>query len=117
MPEFYTITTDKQFISFTARPGDAPEYALSPTFDPKTAPAGLAVVCRMGAPDVAHCVIFRFDDKPGGVFAMHDSDGFLFAAVAETNLAYALAKGFFGRLTATARYGVDVFEHLEDDND
>ncbi len=114
MPEFYTISPDGKGISFSKREGAIPEYALYPAFDPKKAPKNLSVVCRMGSQDAMHCIIYRTDDTPGGVFALHDVAGFLFAAVAESELAYALAKGFFGALAEHAHIGIDIFENPGD---
>lgn len=117
MPEFYTIDLEGGKPVFTERKLPPPDYATAQTFDPKSIPANVSIVLRMGSPDVMHCVIFRRTDKPGGIFALHDEDGFLFAAEAESNLAYAIAKGYFGELTANARDGVDIYENLEDGND
>ena len=117
MSEIYTITVAESRIAFTPRKEQLPEYVFAPSFDPAQAHANVSLVCRMGSPSLAHCVIFRKTGEPGGIFAMHDGEGFLFAAVAETNLAYALAKGFFGELTTNARAGVDIFEDTDNGDD
>ena len=47
-----------------------------------------------------------------------DDNGLLFAAVAETNLAYAVALGRLGEMISYARYGADIFaENMLDDDD
>lgn len=117
MPEIYRITVNGSAIAFEPDDRKLPDFVFASVFNPQGSHEGIDLVTRMGSPDVAHCVIFRFLDKPGGIFAMHDNDGFMFAAVAESGLAYCLAKGFFGELAANARAGVDIFEDLGNDND
>lgn len=117
MAELYTLNVEGQGLSFSKRAEEIPNFVAAPAFDPSKAPKGLSLVCRMGAVDLAHCVIFRYEGKPGGIFAMHEQGELLFAAVAETNLAYALAKGLFGEITTNARLGVDIYEAAEDEND
>ena len=48
---------------------------------------------------------------------MHDSGEIMFVAVAKTNLAYAIAKGFFGELIANSRSGLEIFEQMGDEDD
>ena len=110
MAEFYEIKVEGAGIAFALSDQKAPGYALAARFDPADAPAGLGIVCRMGAPDQFHCVIFREAGKPGGTFVLHEQGAVLFAAAAASELAYGLAKGFFGSLVANARYGVDIYE-------
>lgn len=117
MAEFYTMELNGTGLVFAKRQGEIPDFVSSPSFDPQNASKGLSLVCRMGAPDLAHCVIFRYEGRPGGIFAMHEQEELLFVAVAESNLVYAIAKGFFGDLTASARYGVDIFEAVDDEDD
>ena len=58
------------------------------------------------------------EQKPGGVFVVEDDNGLLFAAVAETNLAYAMALGRLGKMISYARYSADIFaENMLDDDD
>lgn len=111
MKEYYTILPDGASVSFQKRDDDAPQFLLSQTFDPKNAPKDLSVVCRMGTPEAMHCIIYRLENRAGGIFAVHDDNGFLFGAIAESELAYALAKGFFGRLAENAANGIDIFEN------
>lgn len=116
MAEQYTIGVAGSGITFEPLADPLPEIATSTAFDPAKAPKDLAIACRMGAPDLLHCVIFRWEGKAGGIFSVHEQGKALFAAVAKTELAYTLAKGFFGELVASARFGVDIFEaDLEDD--
>lgn len=117
MAEFYTITVEKSEAVFSPRAEAVPEFAKFAHFSPDHAPADLSLVCRMGSPDILHCLIFRYDNKPGGIFALHEQDELLFVGVAETNLAYAAAKGLFGELTSNARLGVDIFESPEAEDD
>lgn len=110
MAENYSIGVAGSGITFEPLDKPLPEVATSTAFDPAKAPKDLAVVCRMGAPDLLHCVIFRWEGRAGGIFALHEQGKVLFAAIAETELAYTLAKGFFGELVASTRFGVDIFE-------
>ena len=49
---------------------------------------------------------------------VEDDNGLLFAAVAETNLAYAMALGRLGKMISYARYSADIFaENMLDDDD
>lgn len=116
MPEFYEITVEDSSIAFGLSQGQIPAFALQRQFEPGSAPAGVSVICRMGAADQFHCVIFRRDDQPGGIFALHEQGKILFVAVAKSDLAYALAKGYFGSLVANARYGVDIYESEDSDD-
>ena len=55
--------------------------------------------------------------RAGRGWAIHDN-GLLFAAVAETNLAYAMALGRLGKMISYARYSADIFaENMLDDDD
>ncbi len=78
---------------------------------------GLDAVCRMGDPDLLQCLVYRRENAPGGIFALRDKYGLLFKAVAESELVYSMALGHFGEMTANARYGVDVYENLEEPDD
>lgn len=115
MAENYSISVSGSEISFSESADKIPDFVASSVFDPQKMPKDVAIVCRMGQPDLAHCIIYRYAHKAGGIFAMHEQGELLYAAVAHTNLAYSLAKGFFGNLTAATRYGVDIFEAADDD--
>ena len=104
-PEIYTLEAEGARLRFVSQAADT---AL---------PAGLAVIHRMGDPALLQCAVLRRENAPGGVFRLEDESGPLLAAIAENNLAFALGMGFFGELTANARYGVDVFENMEEPDD
>lgn len=104
VPELYTLDAQNGTLRLVPRERSA------------GLPQRLAVVSRMGDPDLLHCAVQR-GEAAGGVFALSDRDGPLFSAVAENNLTFALGLGFFGELVANARYGVDVFENLEEPDD
>lgn len=116
MPEVYTLHIAGDQLNFTPRKVGVPAGVFASTFDPAQV-RDLGIVARMGDPDLLQCIVFKRDSEAGGIFAMHDKNGLLFAAVAETALVYAIAMGFFGEMTANARYGVDIFENLELPND
>lgn len=113
MAEIYIITRDGNRISFSPAKESLPASVLSSKFIPPAENTGLRIICRMGDPDLVQCAVFRQNGEDGGIFALHGKDGLMFAAIARDNLAYVLALGFFGELTANARYGVDVFENME----
>lgn len=104
-PELYTLEVADSHLRFVPLKADS------------SLPSPLAVVHRMGDPALLQCAVLRREDAPGGLFRLEDANGLLFTAIAENNLAFALAMGFFGELTANARYGVDVFENLEEFDD
>lgn len=113
MAEIYTIHLQHDSLYFLPREGGMPEAALSPTFNPKAEGDSITPVCRMGDPELAQCIVFRNKSGSGGIFSLHDSEGLLFCAVAENNLVFTIAQGYFGQLVANVRYGVDVFENME----
>lgn len=115
--ETYTIKLDSGVLVFVNGAENIPGWALAPTFDPLKAEPGVSLECRMGDPDLVHCVVVRQQNSNGGIFLLYNHKIPLFAAKADTNLVYAQAMGFFGQLTANVRYGVDVFENLELPND
>ncbi|MBD5642283.1 MAG: hypothetical protein HDQ91_07705 [Desulfovibrio sp.] len=117
MPEIYEIEISGSAPVFRSAEIRLPDYVFSARFDPTSAPGNVSVVCRMGAPDECHCVIFRMEKEAGGIFALHDSGEIMFVAVAKTNLAYAIAKGFFGELIANSRSGLEIFEQMGDEDD
>lgn len=105
IPEIYALEIDGTRLRFVPQAADA------------KLPSPLAVVRRMGDPALLQCAVLRHESAPGGVFRLEDATGPLLAAIAADNLAFALGLGFFGELTANARYGVDVFENMEEPND
>ncbi|MGE9984112.1 hypothetical protein [Desulfovibrio sp. SGI.169] len=110
MSEMYTIHAEGTRLRFEPRQDDA----LADAAARGARRDGYETVSRMGDPGLLHCAVFRRAGGDGGLFALHDQDGLLFAAVAESNLAYALAQGFFGRMVSEARYGADIFENMDD---
>lgn len=115
--EIYDISVSGSSPVFAPSERKLPDYVFSAKFDPSKTPKNVDVACRLGAPDECHCVIFRMEKEAGGIFVLHDSGEVMFAAVASTNLAYALAKGFFGELIANSRSGIELFEQTDDDDD
>ena len=78
---------------------------------PGSSLAGNSVAFGFG---LLHCAVFRRSEGSGGCFALYDGNGPLFAAVAESNLAFGLGQGFFGRMVSDARYGADIFENMDE---
>lgn len=117
MPEIYEISVSGSSLQFTKSDASLPDYVFSAKFNPASAPGDIAIVCRMGAPDETHCVIFRIEKKAGGIFALHDSGEILLAAIARDNLAFLMGKSFFGEIIANSRSGIDIFEQTEEEDD
>lgn len=114
MPEIYTLAlVDNRRPAFLPRE-DAP---LLRALNAGELPDGYAPVARLGDPDLLHCVVCRRADGPGGCFLLEDGSGPLMAVVAESNLAYTLGLGRFGRLVSDARYAADIFENGGDDDE
>lgn len=114
MSEIYTLSLDDNRRP-TFRPReDAP---LLRALNARELPDGYAPVARLGDPELLHCVVCRRASGPGGCFLLEDGSGPLMAVVAESNLAYALGLGRFGRLVSDARYAADIFENGGDDDD
>lgn len=110
MAETYFIKLVNGTLEFIPN-AKIPEWALERRFNPDAVDNDTKLVCRMGDPDLIHCIIFQ--NKAGGIFAIHGKDNLLFAAMTDNNLTFAIAQGYFGEITANARYGVDVFENME----
>lgn len=117
MPETYTIRLSGTDIEFSPADLVLPNAIYATTFNPTSLPNGFTIACRMGDPDLLQCIVWQDAGKCGGIFVLLDKNGALFAAKANSALDYAAALGYFGELTANARYGVDVFENMEEPDD
>jgi hypothetical protein len=108
MQECYTIEIEGAGLRFAPRKGGSGDVAYLPGQPPK----GYVLINLIGDPALMHCAIFRKEGGAGGFFAMHDTEGVLFVAVAESNLAYGMGLAHMGRMVTYARYGADIFEEL-----
>lgn len=115
MSEIYNFELKDDKPCFTSREIGLPDCVRDGTL-PRPGD-NLEIVCRMGDPDLLQCLVYKREKNSGGIFAIRDKSGPLFAAAAESDLAYAHALGYFGALTANARYGVDVYENMEEPDD
>lgn len=113
MPEIYSIQVENNRLHFAPLDAAVPDCILNPTNFAAKVEAGIEIICRMGDPDLLHCIVYKQDKNNGGIFAIHSKSSLLFVAFAENELIFALAQGFFGQLVANVRYGVDIFENLE----
>ncbi|WP_165175106.1 hypothetical protein [Desulfovibrio sp. ZJ369] len=109
MNEFYTIVAEGADLHFVPREDQKLENLLTRGEDLE----GYEFFSRLGDPDLMHCAVFRKSGRAGGFFTVYDKTTVLFVAVAETNLAFGLGLGYFGRLVSYARYGADVFENTD----
>lgn len=117
MVEVYELRLSMGALVFVNGVENMPQWALQPRFDPAKAETGVSLECRMGDPDLIHCAVFRTEGKPGGIFTIFNGNTLLYAALAQSELVFSIATGYFGQLTANVRYGVDVFENMEIPND
>ncbi|WP_291449307.1 hypothetical protein [Desulfovibrio sp.] len=113
MSEIYTILVEGSRLRFEPRQDDA----LNDIPVPGKRSGDYEIVSRMGDPGLLHCAVFRRGEGSGGCFALYDGNGPLFAAVAESNLAFGLGQGFFGKMVSDARYGADIFENMDESDD
>lgn len=113
MSEIYTILAEGSRLRFEPRQDDA----LNDIPVPGKRFGDYEIVSRMGDPGLLHCAVFRRGEGSGGCFALYDGNGPLFAAVAESNLAFGLGQGFFGKMVSDARYGADIFENMDESDD
>ena len=113
MSEIYTILVEGSRLRFEPRQDDA----LNDSPVPGKRSGDYEIVSRMGDPGLLHCAVFRRGEGSGGCFALYDGNGPLFAAVAESNLAFGLGQGFFGKMVSDARYGADIFETMDESDD
>lgn len=111
--ESYTITVKEDHAVFELREGGYSPEELEPA---AILAAGGAIVCHMGDPHLLDCMAARRANETGGIFVLRNPD-ILFVAYAESNLAWAIGLAYFGKLVADAKYGVDIFEALEDGDD
>lgn len=113
MAELYELQLVNGSLVFANGVESVPGWALNLRFNPAKAEPGVTLDCRMGDPVLLHCVVFRKNNQPGGIFSLFFGRDPLYAAHAATNLVFAAGLGYFGELTANCRYGVDVFENME----
>ena len=113
MYECYTVEVEGTGLRFAARKDGGKDIAYLPGQPPK----GYTLVNLIGDPGFLHCAVFRKDGGAGGFFALHDTEGVLFLAVAESTLAYGLGLAHMGRTVTYACYSADIFEELGDSDD
>ncbi|MDD4702128.1 MAG: hypothetical protein PHI96_07900 [Desulfovibrio sp.] len=113
MQEFYDLKIEGTKLHFIPRADGAEgfEFALP---EP---PENHSATGILGDPELMYCVAFRREDGPGGVFAMYDESSLLFVAVAGSNLAYSLGLAQMGRMVTYSRYGADIFDALDENDD
>lgn len=81
MYECYTVEVEGTGLRFAPRKDNARTWPICRGQPPK----GYTLVNLIGDPGFLHCAVFRKDGAAGGFFALHDTEGVLFLAVAESN--------------------------------
>ena len=113
--EQYLLEIENGRMIFTRRELSAPQFAQQGKLHAEK--DGFEAFARMGDPDLLECLVYRDKNSSGGIFHVRDKYGPLYVAVTGSPLVWSLALGHFGELTANARYGVDVFENMEEKDD
>ncbi len=113
MQEFYDLKIEGTKLHFIPR-DDGPEGFEFALPEP---PVNHTAAGILGDPELMYCVAFRKEEGHGGLFAMYDENGLLFVAVAASNLAYSLGLAEMGRTVTYARYGADIFDALDENDD
>lgn len=115
MIEQYILEIENGRPIFTKRKLNLPPFAQDGKLPAEK--DAFEAFCRMGDPDLLECLVYRGKNSAGGIFHVRDKYGPLYVAVAESALAWSLALGHFGEMTANVRYGVDVFENMDEKDD
>lgn len=115
MIEQYMLDIEKGCHVFTKSALNLPSFALEGALPAEK--DEFEAFCRMGDPDLLECLVYRGKNSPGGIFHVRDKYGPLYVAVVESALVWSFALGHFGEMTANVRYGVDVFENMEEKDD
>lgn len=121
MTEFYTVRVDDSRVQLDQQDNVPLATAMR-------AWGGKGTTIRVGAEsfeqqyiagheDNLMCRVFRRVDGAGGLLAVFDGTGLLLVAQAATNLALVAGAGQFARMATYIRYGADIFEHGDEDED
>lgn len=111
MIETYLITVKNSEISF-----EKAQFPLPKELHDLKDHTPMEIFCRMGEPESLECVVWKSDGKVEGIFSVMARGETCFYAMANSGLTFGLALGYFGKLCANARYGMDIFEEFGDDN-
>lgn len=117
MSEIYGLAITQGRPTLTPLAADLPPALNGGRFNPETSSGGYAITCRMGDPDLLECIVWRRQGETGAVFALRDKNDAICFAIAKSGLEYAAGLSLFGEMTANARYGVDIFENMEEPDD
>ena len=112
MPEHYLAKLLNSRPEFEKHAETPPDAVYKTPYLPES--DDLALICRLGDPELLSCSVFRPRMGSGGVFVIRDGDGALFSVEAGDNLTFAAVMGYFAKLVANCRYAADIFENLDD---
>lgn len=110
--ETYILEVKDGRLEFIPSGESVPDHVLTIPFMPDN--DTLMIVCRLGDTDLVSCSVFKYSDRNGGIFVLHQNHQPLLTARTSSNLAYCLGLGYFGKLVSYARYGSDIFLNLDD---
>ncbi|MBQ3059178.1 MAG: hypothetical protein IJD16_02545 [Desulfovibrio sp.] len=111
MSEVYTLRIKGTGLEFEERQDAFMEKWME---EPSTMPEGYFLETGLGHDDLLTCNVWHRQEGAGGCFFLFDADGDpLLAAVAESNLAYAMGMAYFAKMTAEVRYAADIYESLD----
>ncbi len=92
----------------------ANSFDLDSDLKPK---APFAIHSCLGDDNKIWCTVYRAQGMGGGIFIMRDFDEVLIIAKAQDNMTFLSGLEFFAGIVSNSRYGADIFEHVDDDEE
>ncbi len=77
-------------------------------------PAGPIHSC-LGDDNKIWCAVYR--EQSGGMFIIRDFDHVLLVARAKNNMTFLAGLNYFAGIVSNSRYGADIFEHNDDEDE
>lgn len=112
MREIYKLTCQAGKLDFIPSEQKLPKKDSGQSLNDALLEDGWIAFCHLGDPELMHCSIYRKSNTSGGIFVMQALDP-LFIAHTDSNLVFSLACGHFAKLVSDMRYGTDIWEEME----
>lgn len=112
--ENYQIEIQNGKLAFLESATEIADLFLRPEFNKQVLDLGYRLCCRLGDPALMHCIVYRKHAGSHAIFVMFEHGQCLYTASADSNLIFSMGLGYFGELCANTRYGVDIFEELDE---